>query len=155
MLFILILFLWSCASVQPPPPNLTIAELPAGQTAGLNLDDRIILEDAWNYLRMGDSKRAARLLNKLGPSNPFYYSGMGYVAYIQNDLPQAEEAFKMALRIDADSILGHLGLSQVYRDSGRQDLAFSEYREVLKKDPDHPWVSPGMKHCEPRGHRTF
>ncbi|MCJ7680047.1 MAG: tetratricopeptide repeat protein, partial [Candidatus Aminicenantes bacterium] len=141
-LIILILFFWSCASVQPPPPRLYIPELPAGQTAGLNLDDRILLEDVWSYLQQGDSRRALRLLNKLGPSNPFYYPGMGYVAYLLDDMTPAEEAFKMAIRIYPDSIPGHLGLSQVYKDSGRPDLAFVEYREVLKREPDHPWVTP-------------
>ncbi|MBU4494412.1 MAG: tetratricopeptide repeat protein [Acidobacteria bacterium] len=141
-LIILIFFFWSCASIQPPPPKLLISDLPAGETTGLNLDDRILLEDAWSYLQQGDTRRASRLLNKLGPSHPFYYAGMGYVAYILNDMTQAEETFKTALRINPDSILGHLGLSQVYRDSGRPDLAFSEYREVLKRDPDHPWVTP-------------
>ena len=141
-LIILFLLFWSCASVQPPPPRLYIPELPAGQTAGLNLDDRILLEDVWSYLQQGDSRRALRLLNKLGPSNPLYYPGMGYVAYLLDDMTPAEEAFKMALRINPDSIPGHLGLSQVYKDSGRPDLAFVEYREVLKREPNHPWVTP-------------
>jgi tetratricopeptide (TPR) repeat protein len=34
----------------------------------------------------------------------------------------------------------HLGLGQIYHRTGRDDLAFAEFREIINKEPDHIWV---------------
>jgi tetratricopeptide (TPR) repeat protein len=34
----------------------------------------------------------------------------------------------------------HLGLGQIYHRTGRDDLAFAEFREIIKNEPDHIWV---------------
>jgi tetratricopeptide (TPR) repeat protein len=117
-----------------------LEELPAAGTADLSLDERIIAEDAWALLKKGNTRKARKLFAKLGTSNFFYYTGMGYASYLLRELPAAEEFFKFAVRLKPNMTLAHLGLAQVYQDTGRLDNAFSEFREVLKNEPEHTWV---------------
>jgi hypothetical protein len=37
-------------------------------------------------------------------------------------------------------VIAHTGLAQIYQKTGREDKAFAEYREILKKDPENPWA---------------
>ncbi len=136
----LMLMLWSCATYQPPPPSLHIENLPPNEVSRLTLDERLTVEDAWQSMKQGNTNKAIKLLARLGQESPFFYVGMGYTAYIQQDLPSAENYFKVATIDFPDLAMAHLGLGQIYQETGRDDLAFSAYREVLKYDPDHPWA---------------
>lgn len=141
--FILMLLLyWSCVSYQPPPPNLYTGDLPPSVVTDLSLDERILVEDAWKSIRVGNTKNAQKLIEKLGSGNSFYYVGMGYVAYLLGESQTAEQYFKASLSYYPDVDLAHFGLAQLYEDSGREDIAFSEYREILKDDPDNAWAKP-------------
>ncbi len=137
---VLMLMLWSCATYQPPPPSLHIENLPPHEVSRLTLDERLTLEDAWQSMKQGNTNKAIKLLTKLGQESPFFYVGMGYAAYVQQDLPSAENYFKVATIDFPDLAMAHLGLGQIYQETGRDDLAFTSYREVLKYDPDHPWA---------------
>jgi Tfp pilus assembly protein PilF len=64
------------------------------------------------------------------------------VAYLLGDFQTAEQYFKASLSYFPDAELAHFGLAQVYEDFNKADSAFSEYRELLKKDPDNPWAKP-------------
>jgi hypothetical protein len=81
-LILISLFYCSCATYQPPPPNMYTGELPQSIVTDLSLDERILVEDAWKSIRVGNTKNALKILEKLGSSNSFYYTGMGYVAYL-------------------------------------------------------------------------
>ncbi len=134
--------LGACATYQPPPPSLYVGNLPQSLVTELTLDERIIIEDAWKNLKQGEGSKARKSLSKLSEQNPFYYVGMGYAYFMMNDLDLAEDFFKAAERYSPDMNIIHLGLAQVYQKKGQEDLAFAQYREILKSDPDHPWVSP-------------
>ncbi len=143
LLLLLVFFLfWSCATYQAPPPSLYIENLPPVIVVELSLDERIIAEEAWKNLRIGNGKKAREILSKLGDKNPFYYVGLGYVSYILQDLQAAEGYFRASLADHPRLILSHLGLAQIYEEAGEGDLAFIEYREILKIDPEHPWARP-------------
>lgn len=141
---------WSCVTYLPPPPTLHIESPPAAVTAGMTLDERIVLEDAWRSLRQGNVAKAEKILAELGTDSPFYYAGLGYAYFIVKDLPAAEQAFSASLTREPDLVLGHIGLAQVYEEMGRDDLAFNSYREVLKKMPDHPWAKPRYESLKTR-----
>jgi Tfp pilus assembly protein PilF len=132
----------ACATYQPPPPTLYVGNLPQSLVTDLTLDERIIIEDAWKSLKQGQGNKARKSLSKLNEQNPFYYVGMGYAYFMMNDLDLAEDFFKAADRYSPDMNIIHLGLAQVYQKKGQEDLAFAQYREVLKIDPDHSWVLP-------------
>jgi Tfp pilus assembly protein PilF len=132
----------ACATYQPPPPSLYVGNLPQSLVTELTLDERIIIEDAWKSLKQGHGNKARKSLSKLSEQNPFYYVGMGYAYFMMNDLDLAEDFLKAAERYSPDMNIIHLGLAQVYQKKGEEDLAFAEYREVLKVEPDHPWVLP-------------
>ncbi len=117
-------------------------ELPQSIVTDLSLDERILVEDAWKSIRVGNTKNALKILEKLGSSNSFYYTGMGYVAYLMGEFQTAEQYFQASLSYFPDVELAHFGLAQLYNDFKNTDSAFSSYREILNKDPDNPWAKP-------------
>ena len=137
-----LVFLWSCAAYQPPPPALHIEELPSDWVSQMSLDDRLITEDAWDSLRSGNTRRAQKLLVKLDPGSPFYYVGLGYTALLSRDLLSAENLFRTAADNFPTLTFGFVGLAQIYLERGQLDDAFSSLRQVLKTRPDHPWAKP-------------
>ncbi|MGB2905621.1 MAG: tetratricopeptide repeat protein [Candidatus Aminicenantaceae bacterium] len=137
---LLMLLLWSCVTYQPPSPNLYIENLPAAEVSSLSLDERLIAEDAWRNIKQGNADKAIKQITKLDQDNPFYYTGLGYAYYVLNDITRAENYFKAASTAYPELALAHLGLGQIYQETGRDDMAFTEYREVLKHDPNHPWA---------------
>jgi Tfp pilus assembly protein PilF len=130
----------SCVTVAPPPPDLYLENLPQALVTPLTLEERILLEEAWDLIRQGRTDKAERSLLRLGPASPLYYVGLGYVALIRDDLPAAEENFSQAVKDDPGSLLGRLGLTQVYQKLGDEDKTFNELREVLKLDPLNGWA---------------
>ena len=138
---LLTFFLGACATYQPPPPTLYVGSLPPSIVTELSLDERIIIEDAWNSLKQGNGSKARKALSKLEEQNPFYYVGMGYAYFMLDDLALAQDFFKAAERYSPNMSIIHLGLAQIYQKKGQEDLAFAEYREVLKIEPDHSWVA--------------
>lgn len=143
---------WSCATYQPPPPNLYTGELPQSIVADLSLDERILVEDAWKSVRVGNTTNAQKIIERLGSGNSFYYVGMGYVAYLLGQFQTAEQYFKASLSYYPNVELAHFGLAQVYQDFNNMDSAFSEYREILKNDPENPWAKP--RYEEIKGRKT-
>ena len=137
---LLIVFFWSCVTYQPPPPTLYIGNPPPTYVTTLSLEDRIRAEDAWQSLKQGNWKKAKQLIIELGSGSPFYYIGLGYVHYLLKEMQTAEEYFKAATQNYPEMVLSHVGLAQIYQDTRREELAFSEFREVLKREPAHPWA---------------
>jgi len=144
------LLYWSCATYQPPPPNLYTGELPQSLVTELSLDERILVEDAWKSIRVGNVNNAQKIIDTLGSENPFYYVGMGYVAYLLGDTQTAEQYFKASLSYYPEVDLAHFGLAYIYQDSNKEDNAFSEYREILKNDPNNPWAKPQFEDIKTR-----
>jgi Tfp pilus assembly protein PilF len=137
---VMILLMGACATYQPPSPSLYIDNLPQSIVTELSLDERIAVEEAWRSLKQGKGNRARKSLMKLNEQSPFYYVGMGYAYFTMNDVALAEDFFKAAQRYSPEMSIVHLGLGQIYQKTGRDDLAFAEFREIIKKDPDHIWV---------------
>ena len=54
----------------------------------------------------------------------------------------AEEFFKAALVAHPDLALIHIGLAQIYSETGRENSAFTELRNIVRLEPDHPWAKP-------------
>lgn len=131
---------WSCATYQPPPPSLHIGSLPPSIVDELSLEERILAEDAWDLLKQGKGNKAEKIISKLGTKSPVFHMGLGYANYLLNNLKTAEEFFKKALEKYPNTTLIHSGLAQVYKKSGREEQAFTEYREILKLEPEHPWA---------------
>jgi tetratricopeptide (TPR) repeat protein len=137
-----LLFLWSCSTYQPPPPSYHIEDLPARWVSQLSLDERIMTEDAWDNLRSGNTRKARKLLAKLGSRSPFYHAGQAYAALISRDLRTAENLFRTASDNFPSMPLGFVGLAQIHLDRGELDEAFTALRQVLKIQPEHPWAKP-------------
>lgn len=140
LFFLMILLLGACATYQPPPPSFYIDNLPQSIVTGLSLDERIVIEDAWRSLKQGKGNKARKALMRLDEQSPFYYVGMGYAYFMMNDVGLSEDFFKAARRYSPEMTIVHLGLGQIYHRTGRDDLAFAEFREIIKKDPGHIWV---------------
>jgi tetratricopeptide (TPR) repeat protein len=130
---------WACLT-SFKPPSFRIESLPPGLVTELTLEQRIMLEEAWARVKRGDAKGAEKLFLRLGQASPFYYVGLGYVAFLQDQYSEAEAFFQESLRRHPDLSLSHLGLGQVYQATAREELAFDEYMEVLKSEPENAWV---------------
>jgi len=130
----------ACAAVTPPPLSFYIESPTATYSAELSLDERLIVEEAWGYIRQGKAAKAEKALLRLDPKNPFYMAGQGYTAFLLNDLPTAEQYFVRATEDFPDLLAAHLGLGQVYQKTGRPDSAYKEYLEVLKRYPENAWA---------------
>jgi tetratricopeptide (TPR) repeat protein len=140
VLAVLVVAFAACVTLTPPPPSLYI-EMPSPSAASeLSLDDRIAVEDAWAALREGRTDKAQKTLQRLGPKNPFYYAGLGYVALVLSDLPAAEANFQRSVLDFPGLAIAHVGLGQVYRTTGQTDYAYSEFLEALKRDPDNAYA---------------
>ena len=137
------IFLLSCATVEPPPPHPYIENLPQSLVTPLTLEERIQMEEAWDYLRQGRLDRAEKAFLRLSPSSPLYAVGLGYVSLLQDYFPAAEENFKLALEETPGSLLANLGLVQLYQKTGEEDKAFNALREVLKIEPLNSWAKEG------------
>ena len=137
------ILLVSCATVAPPPPNLYIENLPQTLVTPLTLEERIQMDTAWDYLRQGRLDKAEKAFLRLGPENPLYAVGLGYIALLREDFPTAEEALKLALVEGSSSLLAQLGLAQLYQKTGEEDQAFNSFREILKIDPLNVWAKEG------------
>lgn len=140
MSILIILVLGACATYQPAPPNFYIDSLPQAVVTELSLDERIAVEEAWNSLKQGNGVKARKALMRLDEQSPFYYVGMGYAYFMMNDIALAEDFFNAAMRFSPDMAIIHLGLGQIYQRTGRDDMAFAEFREVIKSEPDNIWV---------------
>jgi tetratricopeptide (TPR) repeat protein len=114
--------------------------LPSSLVSELTLEERIAAEDAWKNLKEGRGDKAKKIIMKLEQDNPLFYAGLGYVYYILKDLALAEDYFKAAVNEHPKLALARIGLGQILQETGRDELAFSEYREILKTEPDHPWA---------------
>ena len=106
----------------------------------MSLEERILTEEAWTNLVEGDGDRAKKALIKLGQESPLYYAGLGYALYLLDDIQKAEEFFKAALLTFPDLVLIRVGLAQIYQETGREDSAFTEFRNIIKLDPKHAWA---------------
>jgi tetratricopeptide (TPR) repeat protein len=111
----------------------------------MTLEERMLTEEAWTNLKQGDGEKAKRTLVRLGKASPLYYAGLGYALYLLEDIQTAEDFFKAAAQYYPDLVLIHVGLAQIYQETGRQDSAFAEYRNIIKLDPEHPWAKPRYK----------
>lgn len=142
IVFVLACLYWSCASPQAISPTLYVENLPQTIVAEMSLDERLLTEEAWSDLKDGEGERAKKKFMKLGTESPLYYAGLGYALYLLEDAKSAEDFFKASLQFYPDLVLIHVGLAQIYEDTGREDSAFSEYRSILKIEPEHSWAKP-------------
>lgn len=142
IVFIFSCFFWSCTPPQLISPSLYVENLPPSIIAEMSLEQRILTEEAWSDLKDGEGERAKKKFMKLGTDSPLYYAGLGYALYLLDDANSAEDFFKASLQFYPDLVLIHVGLAQIYEESGREELAFSEYRNILKVEPDHAWARP-------------
>lgn len=109
-------------------------------TTAMTLEERILAEEAWDYLRQGRGDKAARTLARLGPTSPLYYAGLGYLYFLDDNSEAAEQNFRTALKESPGLSLAHIGLAQIYKKLGDEDRTFNELREVLKVDPENSWA---------------
>ena len=132
----------ACATMGPPAnPTIHLENPPAAITAGLTLDDRIAVDKVWTLLRYENADKAEKTILKLGENHPFFWTGLGYVALLRNDLAAAEADFLGSLTTSPDPVTTHLGLGQVYRRLGRREDALMSYLEVLKRDPENAFAA--------------
>ena len=99
-----------------------------------------LLELGNSYVSQGDFFRAQQCYEKtalLEPDESGPYVGLGVVALQNNSLDDAELAFKVAHRLDADCCRAYAGLAMVAQKKTDYETAFQMYLKCLERDTDN------------------
>ncbi len=144
------IFIWSCATYQPTPPSFYLDSPPSSIVATLSLDERLQSEEGWRLIREGRGEKAKEIFSKLPPDNPMFHVGLGYAYYLLGQTQVAVEHFKISVENFPMMNVAHLGLAQIYLESGREEEAFSALREVLKTEPEHSWAKTKYDSLKPK-----
>jgi len=92
------------------------------------------------YTSVGDYSQAQRCYEKaasLGPDEPGPYVGLGVAALQKEELDEAEIAFRVACRLDANCARGYAGLAMVAQQRQDYPQAFDLYMKSLELDTDN------------------
>ena len=92
------------------------------------------------YTSVGNDAQAQRCYEKaasLGPDEPGPYVGLGVVALQKNILDDAEIAFRVACRLDANCAKAYAGLAMVAQQRADYKHAFEMYLKCLELDADN------------------
>jgi len=92
------------------------------------------------YTSVGETAQAQRCYEKaasLGPDEPGPYIGLGVVALQRNLLDDAEIAFRVACRLDANCAKAYAGLAMVAQQRADYEQAFEMYLKCLDLDTDN------------------
>ena len=77
------------------------------------------------------------------PPSSFYqpsysYLDQGNVFLRQKRYQQAIEQFQLAIEVDPNSVIAHVGLGWAYYNNGMIDAAITEGEVVMNLEPNHP-----------------
>jgi tetratricopeptide (TPR) repeat protein len=92
------------------------------------------------YSSVGNGAQAQRCYEKaasLEPDEPGPYVGLGVVALQKNLLDDAEIAFRVACRLDANCAKAYAGLAMVAQQRADHEQAFEMYLKCLELDTDN------------------
>ena len=92
------------------------------------------------YTSVGDYSQAQRCYEKaasLGPDEPGPYVGLGVAALQKDELDEAEIAFRVACRLDANCAKAYAGLAMVAQRREDYPQAFDLYMKSLELDTDN------------------
>jgi tetratricopeptide (TPR) repeat protein len=92
------------------------------------------------YASIGNYKQAQKYYEKaavLAPDAPGPYVGLGVVALQNNQLDDAEIAFKVACRLDANCAKAYAGLGLAAQQRADYKQAFEMYLKCLELDTDN------------------
>ena len=100
----------------------------------------VLQEMADCFASVGDYKQAQKYYEKaavLSPDAPEPYVGLGVVALQNNQLDDAEIAFKIACRLDADCAKAYAGLGLAAQQKSDYKQAFEMYLKSLELDTEN------------------
>ena len=92
------------------------------------------------YASVGSYKQAQKYYEKaavLSPDAPEPYVGLGVVALQNNQLDEAEIAFKVACRLDANCAKAYAGIGMVAQQKTDYKQAFEMYLKSLELDTEN------------------
>jgi tetratricopeptide (TPR) repeat protein len=92
------------------------------------------------YTSVGSYDRAKKSYEQaasLGPDEPGPYIGLGVVELQQNNLDDAELAFRVALRLDPNCAKAYAGLAMAAQQKADYKQAFEFYLKCLELDVDN------------------
>jgi tetratricopeptide (TPR) repeat protein len=106
------------------------SELPSKRMCGLQLE-----RSYTGLQRDGDAVQVATQLQRLFPDDPeiLYHNEKIYGNF-------AFQTIQQLVHTAPDSMWSHQATAEAYESQGNYDLAISEYKEVLKKDPQRPGI---------------
>ncbi|MDB5307498.1 MAG: hypothetical protein JWO38_1700 [Gemmataceae bacterium] len=74
-------------------------------------------------------------------------TALGLILREKGDVPGAEEAFRLALRLDPADVSARLEAGDMHLDRRQYGPALNWYEDALGKAPNHPWAYPSALFC--------
>lgn len=100
-------------------------------------------ERALRAMKAKRDRQAEKLLLEITQANPSLagpYVNLGIIYYRNHRLPEAEQAFRTAIRVSPQraDVFNHLGI--VLRETGRFAEARDTYQKALQRDPSYAYA---------------
>jgi tetratricopeptide (TPR) repeat protein len=99
-------------------------------------EPEVLLNQAHLLLSRGDVESASERLaaaQKLAPEHPLVWLGLGLVAFLKDDLPAAERAFRRSIELAPDNTAAKINLAMTLQEQGEASGAVAAWQEVLRQ----------------------
>lgn len=90
------------------------------------------------------AKEYYEMAAQIGPDEAGPYVGLGVTALQQEQIEDAEIAFRVALRLDKKCAKAHAGLAMIAQQNSDYQTAFDRYLKCLELDPDNMTAILGL-----------
>jgi tetratricopeptide (TPR) repeat protein len=125
------------------------AQLLERYVAQLPADDMMIMLRAGLHRKAGNFNHAEAVARAAMAHSPSWHaaSALGLVLRKKGDLADAEKAFELGLRLDANDISARLEAGDMFYDYEQWQPALKWYENALAKDPNQAWAKPSALFC--------
>lgn len=105
-----------------------------------------LMKRGMNFHESGQNLAAAKIFEIAYRRDPFAIAAilnMGSSYYKAKYYPEAEDAYKEALRLQPENATAHYGLAMVYEEIGDRQAARTQFQNAAELNPDSgkPWMS--------------
>jgi len=126
-------------SAPDPEADAATAQPPPAPPAPVDVD-QIAYQQAIEALQSGETEAALILLTQLSedaPGKPRLFTNLGLAQFRLQRFELAEDAFRQAIKRDADDAIAHNHLGILERRKGQFENALREYQRAIEIDPNY------------------
>ncbi|HEY9696909.1 MAG TPA: glycosyltransferase 61 family protein [Trichocoleus sp.] len=80
------------------------------------------------------------LINTQTDTTSIYYALLAEIWASQGQFSKATSCYQASISVDSELVMSHNGLAEVLKATNQPDEAIKCYRDILKLNPNHPWI---------------